>query len=45
MEWNKIDVNIRNSTLCNVFKRVIQKFISPELNQVFRVESNELDLD
>ena len=41
MEWNKIDVNIRNSTSCNVFKRVILKFIRPEPNQVFNVESSE----
>ena len=41
MEWNKIDVNIRNSTSCNVFKRVILKFIRPEPNQVFNVESYE----
>ena len=42
MEWNKIDVNIRNSTSCNVFKRVILKFIRPEPNQVFNVESSEV---
>ena len=41
MEWNKIDVNIRNSTSCNVFKRVILKFIRLEPNQVFNVESSE----
>ena len=40
MEWNKIDVNIRNST-CNIFKRVILKLIRPEANQVFNVESSE----
>ena len=41
MERNKIDVNIRNSTSCNVFKRVILKFIRLEPNQVFNVESSE----
>ena len=41
MEWNKIDVNIRTSTSCIVFKRVILKFIKPESNQVFNVESTE----
>ena len=41
MEWNKIDVNIRNSTPCNVFKRVILKFIRPEPNQVFNVDGSE----
>ena len=52
MEWNKIDFNISNSASCNVFKGVIIKFIRPELNQVFNVESSEglkslqeLDLD
>ena len=41
MDWDKIDVTIRNSTSCNVFKRVILKFIRPEPNQVFDVESSE----
>ena len=41
MEWNKIDVNICNSTFSNVFKRFILKFIRPEPNQVSNVESSE----
>ena len=41
LEWNKIDVNIHNSTSCNVFKKVILKFIRPEPNQVFNVDSSE----
>ena len=41
MEWNKIDVNIRNSASCNAFKTVILKFIRPEPSQVFNVESSE----
>ena len=41
MEWNKIDFNISNSASCDVFKGVILKFIRPELNQVFKVESSE----
>ena len=41
LEWNKIDVNIHNSTSCNVFKRVILKFIRREPNQVFNVDSSE----
>ena len=40
MEWNKIDVNIRNSASCNVFKRVILKFIRPEPSQMFDVNSS-----
>ena len=39
MDWNQIDVNIRNSASCNVFKRVILKFTRPEPNKVFNVES------
>ena len=39
LESNKLDVNIRNSVSCNVFKRVILKFIRP--NPVFNVDSNE----
>ena len=38
LEWNKLDVNIRNSASCNVFKRVILKFTRPEPNQVFNVD-------
>ena len=41
LEWNKIDVNIRHSASCNVFKKVILKFVRPELNQVFNVDSSE----
>ena len=41
MEWNKIDVNNRYSAFCNVFKKVILKFIRPELNQVFNVGSSD----
>ena len=37
MEWNKIDVNIRNPASCNVFKKVLLKFIRPEPNQAFRL--------
>ena len=41
MDWNKIDVNIRNSASCNVFEKVILKFIRPETNQVFNVDSSK----
>ena len=41
MEWNKIDVSIRNSASCNVFKKVILKLIRPEPGQVFNVDSSE----
>ena len=39
--YNKIDVSIRNSASCNVFKKVILKFIRPAPNQVFNVDSSE----
>ena len=41
MEWNKIDVNIRNSAPCNVLKRVVLKFIRSETNQVFNVDGSK----
>ena len=41
MEWKKIDVNIRNSALCNVFKKIILKFIRHEPNQMFNVVSSD----
>ena len=41
MEWNKIDVNMRNFASSDVFKRVILTFMRPEPNQVFNVESSE----
>ena len=34
MEYKKLDVNICNSAFCNVFKKIIPKFIRPESNQV-----------
>ena len=41
LEWNKLDVHIRNSTYCKGFKRVMLKFIRLEPNQVFNVDSSE----
>ena len=41
IRWNKTDVNIRNLVYCNVFKRVILKFIRPEPNQVINVDSSD----
>ena len=38
MEWKKIGINIRNSASCNVFNKVILKFIKMEPNQVFNVK-------
>ena len=41
IEWNKNDVNIRNSAFCNVFMKVILKLIRPKPNQVFNIDSSE----
>ena len=41
MERNKIDVNIRNSISCKVFKRLSLEFVRPEPNQVFNIHSSE----
>ena len=38
---NKIYVNIGHHSVCNVFKRVILKFIRPERNEVFNVDNSE----
>ena len=41
LEWNKLDVNIRNWVSCNVFKRVILTLTRPEPNQVFNVDRSQ----
>ena len=41
MESNKINVNIRKSASCNVFKKVMPKFIRPEPSPVFNIDSSE----
>ena len=38
---SKLDVNIRNSNSCSVFKNSILKFIRPEPNQVFDIHNTE----
>ena len=35
IEWNKLDLNIRNSESLNVFKNSLLKFIRPSGNSVF----------
>ena len=40
-EWNKTDVNICNSAICNVFMKFILKLIRPKPNQVFNIDSSE----
>ena len=41
MEWNKIDIDIRNSASCTHFKKLILKFIRPVLNTVFNADIRE----
>ena len=41
MEWNENNAYIRNSDSSNFFKKVILKFIRPELNQVFNGGNSE----
>ena len=44
-EWNSLDINIRNSSSSNVFKKVLLKFIRPEPNSIYNInDSNELKL-
>ena len=33
-EWNNLDISIRNSSSCHIFKNLILKFIRPEPNRV-----------
>ena len=35
IEWNKLDSNIRNSEILNIFKSKILKFIRPTANSIF----------
>ena len=35
MQWNNIDLNIRNSSSLNIFRKKILKFITPSGNSVF----------
>ena len=41
MEWNNLDVEWSNSASCNIFKKVILKFITPEPNKDFNVDSSK----
>ena len=34
-EWNKLDMNIRNSTSLNIFKGILLRFVRPLENSVF----------
>ena len=36
-EWNRLDMNIRNSSSINVFKKELLKFIRPEPNCTYNI--------
>ena len=40
-EWNNLDISIRNSSLCHIFKNLILKFIRPELNRISSTQNFE----
>ena len=40
-EWRSLDINIRNSSAINVFKKEILKFIRPELNSTIDINDTK----
>ena len=40
-EWNNLDISIRNSSLCHIFKNLILKFIRPEPNRISSTQNFE----
>ena len=40
-EWNNLDVNIRNSSSCHIFKNLKLKFIRPESNRISSTQNFE----
>ena len=40
MEWNNLNANIQNSVSCNIFKKVIPKFLRPERNQILDIHGS-----
>ena len=40
-EWNNLDINIRNSSSCHIFKNLILKFIRPEPNRISSTQNFE----
>ena len=38
-EWNKVDLNIRNSASLNAFKKKLLKFIRPCANSIFDIHN------
>ena len=41
MEWNSLDVNIRNSCFINVFKKELLKFIRPVPNSTYNINDSK----
>ena len=39
LEWNKLDLNIRNSTSLNAFKKKLLNFIRPCANSIFNIHN------
>ena len=40
-EWNSLDISIRNSSSCHIFKNLILKFIRPEPNIISSTQNFE----
>ena len=40
MEWNNLNANIQNSVSCNIFKKVIPKFLRSERNQILDIHGS-----
>ena len=40
-EWNSLDINIRNSSSINMFKKELLKFIRPEPNSTYNINDTK----
>ena len=40
-EWNSLDINIRNSSSINAFKKELLKFIKPEPNSTYNINDTK----
>ena len=41
MQWNNIDLNLRNSKCLNIFRNSVLKFIIPSANSVFNSHNSK----
>ena len=41
VDWNNLDISIRNLSLCHIFKNLILKFIRPEPNRISSTQNIE----